>query len=418
MKVLILGNGAREHALAWKLSQSPACEALFLHPGNAATRRLGFRDFGETLIEPDALITKARSEFINLIVIGPEALLAEGYVNEFRNAGFTVFGPDRASARLETSKAYAKHLMHRAQIPTAAFVIAENEKDYATRVAELSFPRVLKLDGLASGKGVVVAQSLDEASDFQRRIWSQHEFGKKPHRVVIEEFIAGTELSYIGLCDGKRFIPLATAQDYKQLLDKGQGPNTGGMGAVSPSPVLTKELEEKIQTRIVKPLLLQFDREGIPYTGALFLGIMVTPQGDPFVLEFNCRLGDPETQAVLPRLKSDLLPALLSTAQRQLEKLPPFQWDERACVYVVAAAEGYPGTPSPGDPIEGIDNIPRDCFTFFGGVAEQANHLVTGGGRVLGVGALAEDRAEAKQKVYAALESVRFRGMQYRRDIG
>ncbi len=417
MKTLVLGGGGREHALAWKIAESRGQKNVLLAPGNAGTKHAGFSTLDcpvETTV-PE-LVTAARLADVDLVVIGPEVLLADGYADAFREEGFLVFGPGRDAARLETSKAFAKEFMARADVPTAKFRIADS---YDSLLANLGteLPIVLKLDGLAAGKGVVIAHARSEAEAFASRIWLQGEFGKGPHRVVIEEHIAGKELSYMGLCDGKRFLPLSSATDYKRVHDDDQGPNTGGMGAVSPSPHCNPELEKKIDERIVSRILRQFDKEGWEYRGLLYIGLMITQAGDPYVLEFNARFGDPETQAVVLRFQGDFNDALKKTAEGRLDEVT-LKFSPNSSIYVVAAAEGYPAAPKLGDTISGLDDLPGDTRVFFSGVQEKSGFTVTSGGRVLGVGAMGSSAAAAREKVYAALSKIHWRGMHYRRDIG
>jgi phosphoribosylamine---glycine ligase len=305
MKCLVLGAGGREHALAWKLKQSPSCTGVVLHPGNAGTRKIGIASLGEGVQDDlESVLHQAKAHNFDLVVIGPEAYLAKGYADKFREDGLLVVGPSKFAAQLETSKVFAKEFMTRAGIPTASFSVASSEEELREQVAG-QIPIVLKLDGLAAGKGVVVATKDSDVDDFCNRVWKQHEFGKRSHRVVIESCLTGRELSYIGLCDGHRFLPFTSSSDYKRVGDGNTGPNTGGMGVVSPSPVFTEDLDGKIQTRIIQPLLAQFKKDHLFYRGALYVGIMVDEKGNPFVLEFNTRFGDPETQAILPRLKTD-----------------------------------------------------------------------------------------------------------------
>ena len=285
-------------------------------------------------------------------------------------------------------------------------------------ITDGTYPLVLKLDGLAAGKGVVIGRTLAEAEAFGKRVFVDYVFGKQAQRIVLEQFIKGKELSYVGLCDGRSFVPLASAVDYKRAGDANTGENTGGMGALSPSPYCSPELEKKIRERITTKLLTQLEREGIEYCGALYLGLMITETGDPYVLEFNARFGDPETQAVLPRLETDFLTALELTARGRLSEMQPLKWKPESSVYVVGSAEGYPGKATAGDPIEGLENIDPQTMVFFAGVGEQSEALVTAGGRVLGVGALAGDVDEAKDRVYRTLKAIHWRGMHYRTDIG
>lgn len=419
MRVLVLGSGGREHSLAWKIKQSLRCEKVYLHPGNAGTLRLGIESLGDTPADKaEEIATKAEQLGVHLVVIGPEALLAQGYGDLFRKRGFLVFGPDQYAAQLESSKIFSKEFMDRARVPTASYFIAEDDRALMTLASDRnSFPVVLKLDGLAAGKGVAIAQNRQEIVQFVDRVYKYREFGDGPHRVLVEEHIAGHEISYIGLCDGKRFMALASATDYKRLNDDQEGPNTGGMGAISPSPHLDDALRLKIETRIVEPVLAQMQKEKLEYRGALFIGLMIDYKGDPQVLEFNARFGDPETQSILLRLDSDLIDYLEATAKKTLSEMPDFQWSSKTAVYVVASAEGYPSQVHTGDEITGWDAM-TDATLFFSGVKWENNRMITSGGRVLGVGALGADRNAARATAYKNLSRIMWRGMHYRKDIG
>jgi len=413
--ILVLGSGGREHAIAWAARRTGA--EVLLHPGNAGTRIEGFADLGGSSLSMEAIGTEAKKRNITLIVIGPEALLAEGYAEYLRERGFLVVGPNRPGARLETSKVFAKEFMRRADVPTAPFHVVDNETQLRA-VVGVRWPVVLKLDGLAAGKGVVVANDMNDVESFVTRLWTEREFGGGPHRVVVEEFIPGHEVSYLGLCDGRSFIPLSSATDFKRIGDNDTGPNTGGMGAISPSPYFSQSLEDKIQSRIVAKVLTELGKEGMDYRGVLYLGLMVTAQGDPFVLEFNVRFGDPETQAILLRLESSFVEALKATATGTLSQLPPLDWKKEISIYVVGAAEGYPGKLMTGDLITGISSIGEKAQVFYSAVQQSKEGLVTAGGRVLGVGALGSTAAGARRNAYEAFENIRWRGKQYRTDIG
>lgn len=417
MKLLVLGSGGREHALAWRCGQTVGDENVFLHPGNAGTVAQGLRTLGDgALSTAEAIGARAKALGISLVVIGPEALLAEGYADTLRGMGLLVVGPGRAAARLETSKIFAKEFMTRADVPTAPYTIASSAEELEAQVGK-HWPVVVKLDGLAAGKGVVIAKGPGDVRDFADRIWKDGEFGPGPHRVVVEGFIAGRELSYMGLCDGTRFVPLASATDYKRVGDGDTGPNTGGMGAVSPSPYVSSVLEAKIASRVTGRVLAGLAREGLDYRGVLYCGLMIDANGDPHVLEFNTRFGDPETQAVLLRAGDDFVELLERTARGTLTAAAPPRFRDETAVYVVAAAESYPAKPVTGDAIVGLERLPGDARLFFSGVAKKGDALVTSGGRVLGVGSLGRNADEARKKAYAALEQVRFRGMHFRHDI-
>ena len=417
MNVLILGSGAREHALAWKLKHQGECHHIWLFPGNAGTRLEGFSHFPEHLSREE-LVIQAHRDSIGLVVIGPESFLELGYADCFRKAGIAVVGPNREAAQLETSKIFAKHFLVEAGIPTAPFQIFESEAALLKSPHPDHTPWVLKLDGLASGKGVVITHSKKEVEAFARAVWKDHLFGTSNQRVLAEDFLPGREISYIGFCDGRSFIPLATATDHKRVFDADQGPNTGGMGAISPSPYVHAELEKTIHQRIVDPLLQNIQKRQLDFRGVLFLGLMIDEHHQPRVLEINTRMGDPETQAVLPRLTSSLLQLLQATATGDLQRIPLPEWDARHSVYVVACAQGYPQAPQLGQRITGTGQLSKEAFLFFGGVGQEQNELVTRGGRVLGVGAMAETLAAARDKAYQYLKPIHWPGIHYRFDIG
>lgn len=421
MKLLVLGTGGREHALAWKLLQSPLCESLYFHPGNPGAMACGVKplpDFSD-LADLAGLTSKVKQLGIDLVVIGPESLLAIGCADFLRKAGLNVVGPNKLEAQLESSKIFAKEFMTKARIPTASHFIAEDDRDLFGLLADRrTYPLVLKLDGLASGKGVVVASSVKDVESFIDRIWIKKEFGAGPHRVLVEEFIEGKELSYIGLCDSLNFIPLSSANDYKRAGNQNTGPNTGGMGSVSPSNILTDELESKIESRITIPLLKQMQKDGFDYRGALYIGLMIDHNNDPYVLEFNARFGDPETQALMLRLDSDLVDLLQHTATATLSQISKPKWKPETSLYVVAAAEGYPESPRKGDAISGLETLDNQVQVFFSGVSIDNGSLYTNGGRVLGLGTLASNRQEARDRIYKNLQRVHWKGIQYRDDIG
>lgn len=417
MKVLVLGGGGREHALAWRIAQDPQVQKVVLHPGNDGTARAGFASLGDIALSSiDMLVAEAHRQMIDLVVVGPEVLLAQGFSDRFRREGFLVVGPGQAGAQLETSKAFAKHFLEDGKIPTAHYETASSPATVREKTGD-KYPVVLKLDGLAAGKGVVVAESEADREDFINRVWDRKEFGAGPHTVVVEQFLAGRELSYIGLCDGERFVALSTASDYKRVFDGNLGPNTGGMGAISPSPVANSELEKRIQEKIVTPTLKQLKRRGLDYRGALYFGLMIC-DGEPYVLEFNTRFGDPETQALMLRLEGNFTDLLCATAKAELTQAPAPQFKPGACVYVVAAAAGYPAEPKLGDAIEGLDAVPAGVQVFFSGVRASGSKLVTHGGRVMGLGATGPDAEACRRQVYTAFEKTGWKTMHYRRDIG
>ena len=421
MKVLVIGGGGREHALAWKLKQSEGVSQVFVAPGNAGTARDG-QLVNLALTEPQALCEWAQAEGIALTVVGPEAPLAAGVVDAFRAHGLAIFGPTQAAAQLESSKAFSKAFMQRHGIPTAAYDSFTDAAQAHAYVQAQGAPIVIKADGLAAGKGVVVAMTLAEAHeaiDFMLQgnaLGVAHNAGGA--RVVIEEFLAGEEASFIVLCDGANALPLATSQDHKRLLDGDRGPNTGGMGAYSPAPVVTPAVHQRAMDEVILPTLRGMAADGIPFTGFLYAGLMIAPDGSIKTLEFNARLGDPETQPILMRLQSNLAQVLLAATRGELDRVQ-LRWDERVALGVVVAAAGYPLAPRKGDAITGLPADRADAMVFHAGTAAGASgEVVVSGGRVLCVTALADTVAQARSRAYAALDGIHFDGMQYRRDIG
>lgn len=423
MKVLVIGSGGREHALAWKLLQSPRVQTVFVAPGNGGTA-LDARLQNVALTDHAELADFAASEKVGFTVVGPEGPLAGGVVDLFRARGLRIFGPSRAAAQLESSKAYAKDFMKRHGIPTAAYESFTEAAAAHAYVDGRGAPIVIKADGLAAGKGVVVAQTLDEAHqaiDWMladdpagNRLGVQH---NDVPRVVIEDFLEGEEASFIVLCDGRNVVSLATSQDHKRLLDHDEGPNTGGMGAYSPAPVVTPNVHAKVMHEIILPTVQGMARDGIPYTGFLYAGLMIDAQGQPRTVEFNCRMGDPETQPIMMRLKSDLAEVLQHACDGTLDKVT-LEWDRRVALGVVMAAHGYPLSPRKGDPVEGLPDDAPDAKVFHAGTALVDGRLVTSGGRVLCVTALADSTRLAQQRAYEVLQGIRFDGAQVRRDIG
>ncbi|MBI5334130.1 MAG: phosphoribosylamine--glycine ligase [Burkholderiales bacterium] len=420
MKVLVIGGGGREHALAWKLAQSPRVQQVFVAPGNGGTAR-DKRLVNVELTDVAALADFAHSEKIALTVVGPEAPLAAGVVDTFRARGLRIFGPTQAAAQLESSKAFAKDFMQRHGIPTAAYETFTDAAAAHAYVERMGAPIVVKADGLAAGKGVVVAMTLDEAH--QAVDWMlegntlgvQHNAGGA--RVVIEEFLQGEEASFIVLADGRNVISLATSQDHKRLQDGDAGPNTGGMGAYSPAPVVTPNVHAKVMHEIINPTLAGMARDGIPYTGFLYAGLMIDAEGRPKTLEFNCRMGDPETQPIMMRLKSDLFEVFMHATDQTLDQVE-LQWDRRSALGVVMAAAGYPLQPRKGDVITGLPDEADDAVVFHAGTAEQDGQVVVTGGRVLCVTALGDSAKLAQQRAYDYAAGIHFDGMQMRRDIG
>ncbi len=421
MKVLVLGNGGREHALAWRLAQGERVSQVFVAPGNGGTAR-DSRLKNVPITDIKALADFAQEQKIALTVVGPEAFLAAGVVDEFRARGLRIFGPTRAAAQLESSKAFAKDFMKRHGIPTAAYETFSDPAQAHAYVDAQGAPIVIKADGLAAGKGVVVAMTLDEAHQAIDWILADNKLGVVHNeggaRVVIEQFLEGEEASFIVLCDGKNVLALATSQDHKRLQDGDQGPNTGGMGAYSPAPVVTPNVHAKVMHEIITPTIQGMARDGMPFTGFLYAGLMIDAQGQPRTVEFNTRMGDPETQPIMMRLKSDLFEVLMHATDGTLDQVE-LQWDRRAALGVVMAAGGYPLSPRKGDVISGLPEDAEDAMVFHAGTAQQPDGtLVTSGGRVLCVTALGEAVRHAQQRAYQALTSIQFEGKQYRQDIG
>jgi phosphoribosylamine--glycine ligase len=416
MKVLVVGSGGREHALAWKLAQSGRITRTFVAPGNAGTAaEPGCSNVAITDIE--GLLDFARNEKIAFTVVGPEAPLAAGIVDAFRAADHRIFGPTQASARLESSKAFAKSFMQRHGIPSAAYASFDDAAAAHRYIDDLGTAMVVKADGLAAGKGVVVAATPAEAHAAVDAMMLSGAMGEAGRRIIVEEFLRGEEASFIAMVDGKNVMALATSQDHKRLRDGDEGPNTGGMGAYSPAPVVTPRMHARIMREVIDPVVNGMIAEGTPYTGFLYAGLMI--DGDRLnVLEFNCRLGDPEAQPILLRLKSDLAVLLEAAFAGTLDKVEP-QWDRRVALGVVLAAYGYPDAPRKGDIIEGLpsDEMP-DLHVFHAGTARQGERVVTQGGRVLCVTALGDNVRLAQRRAYEAAEQIRFDGVQMRRDIG
>ena len=416
MKVLVIGSGGREHAIAWKLARSPRVHKVFVAPGNGGTaREEGVENVAITGLEP--LADFAAREGAQLTVVGPEAPLAAGVVDLFRTRGLKVFGPTRAAAQLESSKAFAKSFLFRHRIPTAGYQTFAEPRAAHGYVDAKGAPIVVKADGLAGGKGVVVAMTKDEAHAAIDAMLVGRSMGDAGNRLVIEDYLDGEEASFIVLVDGTTSLALATTQDHKRLCDDDEGPNTGGMGAYSPAPVVTPAVHARVVREIIDPTVRGMAQDGIPYSGFLYAGLMIDREGTPRVLEFNCRLGDPETQPILLRLKSDLVELVEHALAGRLDRIEA-QWDRRAALGVVLAAANYPGTPRKGDVITGIPPAAEDCHVFHAGTELRDGSLVTSGGRVLCVTALGDSIKIAQRRAYEAVSGIRFEGMQYRRDIG
>ncbi len=416
MKLLVIGSGGREHALAWHLAQSSGAQKIYVAPGNAGTAREPEIE-NVNITDPDALADFAEKEGIYLTVVGPEAPLAAGVVNIFRARGLKIFGPTREAAQLESSKDFAKRFMARHKIPTAAFATFSDAPAAHAHVEQKGAPIVIKADGLAAGKGVVVATTLEEAHRAIDDMLAANALGSAGSRVVIEEFLEGEEASFIVMVDGKSVLPLASSQDHKRIGDGDTGPNTGGMGAYSPAPVVTPAVHARVMREIILPTVRGMAADGMPYTGFLYAGLMIAKDGLVKTVEFNCRLGDPETQPIMMRLKSNLLTLLEHAVAGKLDQIEA-EWDRRVALGVVLAAANYPATPRTGDIISGLPEESADMHVFHAGTAEKDGNVVTSGGRVLCVTALGDNVRQAQKHAYDALVGIYFDGMQYRRDIG
>lgn len=414
MKVLVIGSGGREHALLWKLSQSPSVTDVYVVPGND-----GMSDVASLIPIKgnEDIIDFARLMQVDLTVAGPETVLTEGLADEFEKRGMAFFGPSKAAARIEGSKGFAKALMKKYGIPTAAYeTFDDEEKAIAYLKANDTYPIVIKADGLASGKGVIIAQSEEEAIDTVKDMLEGHTFSGAGRSVVIEEFMEGEEASVLCFCDGTNVVPMISAQDHKRIFDFDKGPNTGGMGAYAPAPVMTKEMCEEVNVRILRPIVAAMKKEGYPFKGCLYAGLMITSEG-PKVVEFNCRFGDPETEAVLPLFDGDLARVMLDCVHGTLSD-EAVVWKKACAVDVVLASEGYPASHSSGEVISGIEDAKKaGCLVFHAGTVKKNGQYVVNGGRVLNVVALADTLAEAKAKAYEGVSRISWRGLQYRHDI-
>jgi phosphoribosylamine--glycine ligase len=420
MKILVIGGGGREHALAWKLAQSPKVQQVYVAPGNGGTatapnlKNVPITDLGK-------LRDWALAEKIALTVVGPEQPLAAGVVDDFRAHGLRIFGPTQAAAQLESSKAFSKDFMQRHGIPTAAYETFSDPTAAHAYVDKMGAPIVVKADGLAAGKGVVVAATKDEAHAAIDDMLGGNTLGVAHNaggaRVVIEEFLQGEEASFIVMCDGKNVVAMASSQDHKRLKDGDQGPNTGGMGAYSPAPVVTPQVHARAMRDVILPTIRGMDKDGIPFTGFLYAGLMIDGEGKPKTLEFNTRMGDPETQPIMMRLKSDLVDVMMAATSGKLDEVE-LQWDRRVALGVVLAAGGYPLNPKKGDLITGLPKPTDEVVVFHAGTVAEGDQVKTSGGRVLCVTALADSVKQAQAKAYDAARGIHFDGMQYRRDIG
>lgn len=418
MKILIIGSGGREHALAWKATHSPGVEHVYVAPGNAGTAiEPDISNIDISVDDINGLLEFAQANAIDLTIVGPEAPLVAGIVDTFSSAGQRCFGPTKAAAQLEGSKAFSKDFLARHNIPTAAYGNFSDLDKAINYIKEQGAPIVVKADGLAAGKGVILAQTEAEAIAAVEDMLAGNAFGDAGHRVVIEEFLQGEEASFIVMADGKHILPMATSQDHKARDNGDQGPNTGGMGAYSPAPVVTAVMHDRIMTEVIEPTIRGMQQDGMPYTGFLYAGIMIAPDGTPKVLEFNCRFGDPETQPIMMRLQSDLVALCNAAIDQQLDQVTT-EWDPRSAVGIVLAAGGYPDSYNKGDAISGLDQIlPSDRKIFHAGTRAQDGDIVTAGGRVLCACALGETVTAAQQAAYELTHSINWKGVYYRTDI-
>jgi phosphoribosylamine--glycine ligase len=419
MNILIIGSGGREHALAWKVAQSPQADAVFVAPGNAGTALdAGMENVAIEVTDIDGLIAFAQARAVGLTIVGPEVPLVAGIVDRFQATGLACFGPTRGAAQLEGSKTFAKDFLKHHNIPTAAYATFTDAAAACDYIRAQGAPIVVKADGLAAGKGVILAQSEAEAITAVQDMLAGNAFGEAGHRVVIEEFLRGEEASFIAMVDGTHCLPLATSQDHKARDNGDTGPNTGGMGAYSPAPVVTKEIHARVMQEVMLPTIAGMAAEGHPFTGFLYAGLMIAPDGTPSVLEFNVRFGDPETQPIMCRLQSDLVELCLAALDGRLDKVEA-SWDTRAALGVVMAAGGYPDSYRKGDMIQGLaanDDLP--CKVFHAGTRVDGDAVVTSGGRVLCVCALGESIAAAQQQAYACAGRIHWPDVYYRTDIG
>ena len=417
MNILILGGGGREHALAWAVMQNPKCDKLIVAPGNAGIAAIA-ECADLDVLDGGAVAEFAEANAIDLVIVGPEAPLAAGVADRLREAGLAVFGPSQEAARLEASKAFTKEICDAAGAPTAAYARFTEAGPARAHVRRAGAPIVIKADGLAAGKGVIVAMTLEEAEAAVRDMLDGNKFGDAGHRVVVEEFLEGEEASFIVMVDGKNVLPMATSQDHKRVGDGDTGPNTGGMGAYSPAPVVTDAVYQRIMDEVITPTVEGMAAEGMPYTGFLYAGLMINPEGAPKVIEYDCRFGDPETQPIMMRLQSDLAALCLAALDGKLDQTE-IQWDPRPTLGVVMAAGGYPDSYDKGDVIDGLDRADSDTVkVFHAGTAEKDGQVVTSGGRVLCVTGVGDTVGEAQANAYAGVKQITWRNAYHRKDIG
>ena len=418
MKILIIGSGGREHALAWKCAQSPKAERIYVAPGNAGTHRENLMQNVDIAVDDfPALIAFAKREAIDLTIVGPEVPLVAGITDAFEEHGLACFGPSQQAAQLEGSKSFTKDFLKRHKIPTAAYETFTEIDPALEYIRKQGAPIVVKADGLAAGKGVIVAESIEVAEDAVRDMLSGNAFGDAGCRVVIEDCLVGEEASFIVMVDGSNILPMASSQDHKRAYDKDEGPNTGGMGAYSPAPVVTPAVHKRIMREVIEPTVAGLSADGMPYTGFLYAGLMIADDGTPNVIEYNCRFGDPETQPIMMRLQSDLVSLCMAAIDGRLDEYQA-EWDTRSAVGVVMAAGGYPNSYAKGKVIEGLEDAAADTYVFQAGTStDSAGKTVTAGGRVLCVTALGDSVTEAQKKAYARLATITFDEAQFRNDI-
>lgn len=416
MKVLVLGSGGREHALAWRIRNSSSCTAVYILPGNAGTEQIGENLPGNPENASD-VIEAAKKVRADIVVVGPEAPLVKGVSNALREEGYLVFGPSSQAAMIEGSKAFAKQLMEKYGVPTGKAVIFDDSNQAFEYVSTLQPPIVIKADGLCGGKGVIIAKTVDEAKEAVQKIMVEKKFGDAGNKILVEEFLTGEEVSYFVITDGNEIVPLTSAQDYKRAYDNDEGPNTGGMGSYSPFPKMTQKEEEEVIEKIFEPILYAMKKNGTPYVGALYGGLIKTQEGYK-VLEFNCRFGDPETQVVLPRIGGDFLGVLAAAAEGNLKNAPKTEILSDRALTVVLASGGYPEEYKTGYEIYGLEEAEKEVLVFHAGTKRENGKVLTAGGRVLNVTALAPSFKEAREKVYKAVEKIYFKDMHFRKDIG